>query len=104
VKRLLLSAALLAAFVPGTADATGARFCEPGYVGVIVYDAAGDIARVCVRDPGIDPEEIVSPWGEYLGDVVDWADRELPPRCWYYPQTHEIESDNVDGPPRPPLD
>ena len=104
MKRLLLSAALLAAFAPGPADAVGSRPCEAGYVGVIVYDAAGDIARVCVRDPGIDPEDIAPPWTEYLGDVVDWVEEETPPRCWYYPQTHEIECENVDGPPRPPID
>lgn len=103
MKRLLLSAALLAAFAPGTADAAGARPCEAGYVGVIVYDASGDVARVCVRDPGIDPEPIVRPWLEYPGKVVAWADAVLPPRCWYYPDTGEIRCDGIDRPPRPPL-
>ena len=99
MKRLLLSAALLAAFVPGSADAAGARPCEAGYVGVIVYDASGDVARVCVRDPG----PALDPWREYLGDVVDWVDEETPPRCWYYPATGEIACERIDPPPRPPV-
>jgi hypothetical protein len=93
---LLLAAAALAG--TGTpAQAAGARPCDPGYVGVVVYDGSGDLVEACVRTSDLTP--IVNDLRDYAGELADWATG-LRPRCYQYPDG-TIACERLDPPPRP---
>ena len=93
---LLTAATAAAAFAPASAHAAGAKPCDDGEIGVVVYDDAGDLVTVCVRDD-------LDPVREYLGSVVDWVEDEPLPECVYYPGTGEIECERPTFPPLPPI-
>lgn len=81
---VLVAAALAVPAAPS--QAAGARLCGAGYAGVVVYDAGGDVATVCVRTSDVVPavDGVVAPVRDYVAEVRDWAGT-LPPRCWSTP-------------------
>jgi hypothetical protein len=95
---LLLGAALLAPAVP--ADAATTRPCPPGYHGVIVTDASGDLVTACVRTGEVVQHvgETVAAARDYANALGRWA-RESRPECWW--TEHGIYCNQMDPPPPP---
>lgn len=102
--RSILAAAVAAAAVLAPAapsQAAGVKPCDmPGHVGVVVYGGDGDILVVCLRPAGAVElvEEVVEPYRDYPGEVVDWVEAVRGIRCWSYPDG----SIACDNPPRFP--
>jgi hypothetical protein len=85
-----LSAAVLAPAVPAHAAEVGP--CPDGYVGVVVVDASGELARICVRRTEVDgaislAEAIAGDLANRVTGDVDayraWADALVHMQCWW---------------------
>jgi hypothetical protein len=106
---LVVAASVLLPAAPS--HAAEARLCDAGFVGVIVDDANGELARACVRTS--DVTDVVNPVkdaaveavngvrdraDQKVTDVRDWADKLAHPHCVYYPDSGTIACENWPPP------
>ena len=90
---LLTAAAAAATLAPASADAAGARLCDDGEIGVVVYDDTGDLVTAASGTTS-------TRCAGTSGSVIDWVEDEPLPECV---TTRRRARSSASGRPFPPL-